>query len=103
MKLKQKKNQKSIQFWPYEKAINNYYPGLSKLGKYLQIGTVICSLPYFINLAININITSKIMSPAKGAGWDGFAALRRPIFWALEFLMTKKNIKWYSIIAFSSF
>jgi len=22
------------------------------------------------------------MSPAKGAGWDGFAALRRPIFWA---------------------
>ena len=47
-----KKRPPSIQFWPFNKEIKEYCPGLSKLGRFLQIGAIACALPYLVNLIV---------------------------------------------------
>jgi len=44
----------SVQFWPFNKEIKEYYPGLSKLGRFLQIGAIVCALPYLAKLVFSI-------------------------------------------------
>lgn len=45
-----KKRPPSMQLWPFNKEINDFYPGLSKLGRFLQIGAIACALPYIVKL-----------------------------------------------------
>jgi len=47
-----KKRPPSVQFWPFNKEIQKYYPGLSKLGKFLQIGAILFALPYVVKLTL---------------------------------------------------
>jgi hypothetical protein len=48
-----KKRPPSIQFWPFNKEIKEYYPGLSKLGRILQVGAIMCVLPYLVKLIVS--------------------------------------------------
>ncbi|MES9942128.1 MAG: hypothetical protein ABW104_09250 [Candidatus Thiodiazotropha sp. 6PLUC2] len=48
-----KKRPPSVQFWPFNKEINEYYPGISKLGRFLHIGAIVCALPYIVKLIVS--------------------------------------------------
>jgi len=48
-----KKRPTSIQFWPFNKELQEFYPSLTKVGKILQITTIIFVLPYVVKLIIS--------------------------------------------------
>lgn len=48
-----KKRPPSVQFWPFNNEIKEYYPGLSKLGSFLLIGAIVCALPYLVKLIVS--------------------------------------------------
>jgi len=48
-----KKRPPSVNFWPFNKEIKEFYPGLTKLGRIIQIATLICALPYILKLIIS--------------------------------------------------
>ena len=48
-----KKRPPSINFWPFNKEIQEFYPSLTKAGKILQITTLVCVLPYLVKLLIS--------------------------------------------------
>ena len=48
-----KKRPASIQFWPFNKELQEFYPSLTKAGKFLQISTLVCVLPYLVKLLIS--------------------------------------------------
>ena len=47
--VESKKSPPSLQFWAFNKEIKDYYPGLSKLGRFLEVGATVCFLLYFVN------------------------------------------------------
>lgn len=47
-----KKKPPSVQFWPFNNEMKEYYPGLSRLGRFLLIGTIVCVLPYLMKLIV---------------------------------------------------
>ncbi len=48
-----KKRPTSIQLWPFNKELKEFYPGLTKAGRILQITTIVCVLPYVLKLIIS--------------------------------------------------
>lgn len=48
-----KKRPPSVQFWPFNKEIKEYYPSLSKLVRFLQIGAIVCAFPYLVKLIVS--------------------------------------------------
>ncbi len=47
-----KKRPPYVQFWPFSKEIKQYYPRVSKVGRILQISTILCAIPYLIKLIV---------------------------------------------------
>ena len=50
--IRTKNRPSSIQFWPFNEEIKKHYPRLSKLGRILQIITIVCILPYLWKLIV---------------------------------------------------
>lgn len=49
-----KKGHPAVKFWPFNREMMGYYPGLPKIGRFLQIGSIVCSLPLLLNLGFCI-------------------------------------------------
>ena len=47
-----KKRPPSVQYWPYSKEMKQHYPRATIVGRILQISTILCALPYLINLIV---------------------------------------------------